>query len=130
MIRNLTHSDNYLKYLTLRGKQKRTKKKLKHTRRQNSSPFFKWSKQKWDLFTFPSPNSNSPLTSHQHEFYGATSGFTMLIMKTTYVCHNLISPCVNFHNNRTMRSIFASGGGEEKEHKNEIQRLVKVKKSQ
>ena len=26
MIRHLTHSDNYLKYLTLRGKQKKTKK--------------------------------------------------------------------------------------------------------
>ena len=40
-------------------------------------------------------------TSHEHEFYGVTGGFTWLIMKTKFVCHNLISPYVKFHNNWT-----------------------------
>ena len=41
-------------------------------------------------------------TSHEHQCYGLTSGFTRLIMKTKYVCHGLISVQVNFHDNRTM----------------------------
>ena len=30
-----------------------------------------------------------PLPSHKHRFYGVTSGFTRLIMKTKYVFHSL-----------------------------------------
>ena len=45
-------------------------------------------------------------TSHKHEFYNVTSGFTRLFMKTKYVCQNLISPYVNFQNNRTMWTKF------------------------
>ena len=40
-------------------------------------------------------------TSHEHEFYGVMGSFTRLVMKTKYVCHELICPYVNFHNNRT-----------------------------
>ena len=43
--------------------------------------------------------SFSPLPHTNMIFYGVTGGFTRLIMKTKYVCHNLISPYVNFHNN-------------------------------
>ena len=50
---------------------------------------------------FPSPPPPPPPTSHKHEFYGLTSDFTRLIMKTKYVCHSLISLYVNFHDNRT-----------------------------
>ena len=46
-------------------------------------------------FFFPTP------TSHKHEFYGLTSNFTMLIMKTKYVCPALVSLRVNFLDNRT-----------------------------
>ena len=42
-----------------------------------------------------------PPTSHKHEFYGLTSGFTRLIMKTKYVCHGPVSLHVIFHDNRT-----------------------------
>ena len=42
-----------------------------------------------------------PPTSRKHEFYGVTSGFTRLIMKTKNVCQGLISLHVNFHDNRT-----------------------------
>ena len=42
-----------------------------------------------------------PPTSLKHDFYGLTSGFTRLIMKTKYVCHGLISLHGNFHDNRT-----------------------------
>ena len=61
----------------------------------------------------------TPPSSHKHEFSGVTGGFTMLIMKAKYVCHNLISPCVSFYKNRTMRtnfywSFFASGGEEKR----------------
>ena len=45
-----------------------------------------------------------PPTSGELQFFSVTSGFTMLIMKTKYVCHGLISLYVNFHNNRTMWS--------------------------
>ena len=53
-----------------------------------------------------------PPTSHEHQFYGVTSSFTRLIMKTKYV-----SPHANFHNDRTMRTVtllekIASGGKE------------------
>ena len=47
-------------------------------------------------FSFPSP------TSHEHQFYGLTSGFTRLIMTTKYVCHGLIYLHANFQDNRTM----------------------------
>ena len=45
---------------------------------------------------------------------------TRLIMKTKYVCHNLLSTYVNFHYNRTIRANillvkFNSRGGLEKE---------------
>ena len=40
--------------------------------------------------------------SRDYEFYGVTSGFKWLIMKTKYVCQNLIGLYVNFHNNPTM----------------------------
>ena len=43
-----------------------------------------------------------PPTSHDHQFYGVTSGFTRLNMKTKCVWQILISPHVNFHNDRTM----------------------------
>ena len=60
-----------------------------------------------------------PPTSHDHQVYGVTSGFTRLIMKTKCVWHILISPHVNFHNDRTMRTVtllvkIAGGGGEKK----------------
>ena len=42
-------------------------------------------------FSFPPP------TSLKQKFYGLTSGFTRLIMKTKYVCHDVISQYVNFH---------------------------------
>ena len=54
--------------------------------------------QLWALFPFPP-------TSLKHEFYALTSGFTRLIMKTKYVCHNLISLHVNFHDNRKKRTV-------------------------
>ena len=66
------------------------------------------------LFFLPPP------TSLEHEFYGVTGGFTRFIMKTKYVFHNVISPYVNFHNNRTVNIIFLSkflqvgGGGRKK----------------
>ena len=46
-------------------------------------------------FSFPPP------TSFKHEFYGLTSGFTRLIMKSKYACYGLISLHVDFHDNRT-----------------------------
>ena len=63
-----------------------------------------------------------PPTSLKHEFYGLTSGFTRLIMKTKYVCHGLISLHVNFHVNRTLKcnfkykSLQVGGGGGGKTH--------------
>ena len=69
-------------------------------------------------FYFPPPP-----TSDELQFFSVTSGFTRLIMKTKYVCHDLISLYVNFHNNRTMWStnllvkICRWGGGKEKEPK-------------
>ena len=70
------------------------------------------------LFPPPPP----PPTSLKHEFYGLTSGFTRLIMKTKYVCHGRISLHVNFHDNRTKRLVISNikisrcgGGGKEKE---------------
>ena len=41
-----------------------------------------------------------PPFSLEHEFYGVKGEFTRFIMTTKYVCHNLISPYVNFHNKR------------------------------
>ena len=60
-----------------------------------------------------------PPTSHDHQLYGITSGFTRLIMETKYVWHSLISPHVNFNNDRTMwtvtllskNCIWGGGGG-------------------
>ena len=48
-------------------------------------------------FSFPPP----PPTSLKREFYGLTSDFTRLIMKTNYICHGLVSLLVNFHDNLT-----------------------------
>ena len=56
----------------------------------------------WALFPFPTPPP--PHTSHELHFFSATSGFTMLSMKTKYVCRGLISLYVNFHNNAIKRS--------------------------
>ena len=36
---------------------------------------------------------------------GVVGGFTRLIMKTKYVCHGLISPQVNFHNNQMVGTV-------------------------
>ena len=44
MIHHSTYSDDYLRYLSLRGKRKR-RKKLKQTRIQNSSLYFQWLEQ-------------------------------------------------------------------------------------
>ena len=49
----------------------------------------------------PPPSTPPPPNSLKHEFYGLTSGFTRLIIKTKYVYHGLISVHVNFHENRT-----------------------------
>ena len=46
-----------------------------------------------------------PHTSHDHQFYGVTSGFTRLNMRTKCVLHILISRHVNFHNDRTMWTV-------------------------
>ena len=48
-----------------------------------------------------------PFRSHLHErqFYGLTSGFSRLIMKTKYVCYVLVSLNVNFNDKRTMWTI-------------------------
>ena len=46
-----------------------------------------------------------PPTSHIHQFYVVTRGFTRLSMQTKYVCHSLISPHTNFSNN-PMRTKF------------------------
>ena len=43
-------------------------------------------------------------TSHELQFFGVTSGFTRMSMKTKYVRRVLISLYVNFHNNPTMWS--------------------------
>ena len=51
--------------------------------------------------TFLGSFSFFPPTSLKHEFYGLTSGFTRLIMKTKYACYGLISLHVSFHDNRT-----------------------------
>ena len=40
-------------------------------------------------------------TSHDHQFYGVRSGFKRINMRPKKVCHGLISPRFNFHNNRT-----------------------------
>ena len=68
------------------------------------------------LFSVPPP------TSHKHEFYGLTSGFTRLIMRTKYNCYEfVISLHVSFHENRTKWTVISNwkicrwGGGEEKE---------------
>ena len=45
-----------------------------------------------------------PPTSHDLQYISVTSGFTMLSMKTKYVCRGLISLYVNFHSNRTIKS--------------------------
>ena len=45
-------------------------------------------------------------TSHTHQLYGVTSGYTRLIMKTKHACHGLISLLVKFHKNLTMRTLF------------------------
>ena len=45
--------------------------------------------------------SDTP-TSHKHHFYGVTKGFTMLNMKTKYVCQGLISSHGNFCKIRMM----------------------------
>ena len=52
----------------------------------------------WLFFFFPP-------TSHERQFYGLTSGFTRLIMKTKYVFHSLIYLHVNFHDNWTMQTV-------------------------
>ena len=57
--------------------------------------YFNGGVEEWALFPFPP-------TSHEHQFYGLTSDFTRLIMKTKYVCHGLISLYVSFHDNRKM----------------------------
>ena len=64
-----------------------------------------------------------PPTSNEHQFYGLTSDFTRLIMKIKFVCDCLIYSHVNFHDNRTMRTVilfikncrWGGGGWEEKE---------------
>ena len=46
-----------------------------------------------------------PLTRahmHEHQFYGVTSGFARIFMKTKNVCHGLFRPHGNFCNNRTI----------------------------
>ena len=53
------------------------------------------------LFPFVPPPPLPP-TSHNYQLYGVTSGFTKFNMKTKCVCQILISPHVNFHNDRTM----------------------------
>ena len=52
----------------------------------------------WLFFLFPP-------TSLKHEFYGLTTGFTRLFMKTKYACYGLISLHVNFHDKRTKWTI-------------------------
>ena len=47
-------------------------------------------------------------TSHKHRFYGLTSKFTRLIMKTKYVFHGLIYQHGNFHDNRTRWTVIFS----------------------
>ena len=47
----------------------------------------------YDSFSF------SP-TSHDHQFYGVTSNFIRLIMKSKYVWHSLTSPHAKFHNDQ------------------------------
>ena len=53
---------------------------------------------KWLFFLFDP-------TSHEHQFYGVVSGFTMLFMKTKYDCHGLPRQRVNFHNNRLVGTV-------------------------
>ena len=57
----------------------------------------------------------SPITSHEHHFYGVTRGFTRLIMKTKYVCHGLNSWYANYHNNVNIylicKILHVGGGG-------------------
>ena len=71
-------------------------------------------KKLW-LFFLPTPP-----TSLKHEFYGLTSGFTRLIIKTIYPCYGLISLHVNFHDNQTKWTVFSNikicrwGGGRKK----------------
>ena len=55
------------------------------------------------LVSTGSASSNS--FTHEHQFYGATSSFTKIIMKTKYVCHGLISPYVSFQFNWIMWTI-------------------------
>ena len=46
-----------------------------------------------------------PFPSHDHQYYGVTSGFTRLNMKTECVRHIPISPHFKFHNDRTMGTV-------------------------
>ena len=46
-----------------------------------------------------------PPTSHDNQFYGVTSGFTRLIMKSDYAWPRLICPHANFHKDRTMKTV-------------------------
>ena len=52
------------------------------------------------LALFPPPPP--PPTNHDNPFYGVKSDFTRVNMKTKCVCHILISPHVDFHNDRTI----------------------------
>ena len=59
-------------------------------------------------------------TSHDQQFYGVTSGFTRLGLKTKHVCHGLVSPHASFHNNWITRTKilfvkFCRWGDKEKE---------------
>ena len=58
-------------------------------------------RKKYSSFSFPPP---PPPTSRQFQLISVTSDFTMLSIKTKYVCRGLISLYVNFHKNRTMWS--------------------------
>ena len=60
----------------------------------------------WLFFRHPPPPP-AP-TSHKHEFFGLTSGFTRLILNTKYVCHGIISRHVNFHDTRTKWTVTSS----------------------
>ena len=59
----------------------------------------------WLFFLPPALFPLPPPPPHEHQFYGLTSSFTRLIMKTKYVCHGLVYLHVNFHDNRTMQTV-------------------------
>ena len=63
-------------------------------------PLYQFEISVFGSFSFPPPP-----TPHEHHFYGLTSLFTRLVLKTKYAFHGLIYLHVNFHDNRTKRTV-------------------------